>query len=198
MRDVNLKDLEADATAVAAVARMADEAHEAEMIAAGAMLAAAVTAVGPMALRAIGTRAKTASSQHNCDVNCCHPEEVTWTKERAVCLSDDRAGPADRRTSGTGGVYEGVDLLVTSAGRLFQLTYDGSWTQWQNGTSHWSAERLDYATAEAAVRDGWTAVEDHMRRLAEALHRYTAGDATKAAAARRERAERLAAAAKLI
>lgn len=189
--------IEAIRSAVPTVVREHEEseaAREEERIALAKLLDAVVVIAKP-ALRAVGTRPKTAWRIWYVD-SVRTDDETTLYPQRCVCLSVD-AGPCCKKTEQFAGIYHGFDLFVREDGAIIQFEYDGAWSNWQGSSSGWEATVTEYPSAHDAVRDGWTDVPDYIDRLAGILQEAL-GSRLKATTRARENAERLTATATLL
>ncbi len=131
-------------------------ARERETAAAAVLLERFVAMVKP-AVRALGSRPRI--SQRIFWVDCCQEEKVTRAPWRGVLLSPGSAGPEEDHPRANAGEYEGVELWLREDGTLIELTYSGSWSRWQGASSSWEAEEREYSSAAAAVKDGWSEVD---------------------------------------
>lgn len=182
--------IETLATAAGAAYDASCEATAAETAAEAELLTRVIAAAKP-GLRAISKRVKVSTSIAH---TYAEPECEYLPDVRAFCLSD-RKGARPGRQQGpndTRGSYGGADLLVTTDGRFLELDYSGEWSNWQGEGEAWKAEVREISALDVA--SDWT-ISHMIATLAEALESYKPEAQT---AKSRERAERLAALAKLI
>jgi hypothetical protein len=168
-------------------------AYGAERAAEAAVLEAALAAARP-ALRALVGRIvrEERTVWHD---NAYTSTERDYHEERGVLIAGTMAEQAHPRD--TDGRYTGEALYLLDNGQLAQVEWGGNWTKWQGRGSTMTGELRVYESPLACVEDGWDA-EEAVAGLAEALERQAAGRAPERAKAARERAERLAAVARLL
>lgn len=182
--------LESLKTAVAPVVASYDDAAKAsaeERDAEIALVGKILALVRP-AVRALGTRPEIASSWYVLRGDD-KTERAPWRGLILTC-APNKVGPSRRhgRDENTGD-YEGSDVFLRDDGELIMLTYSGTWSNWQNDRSEWTATERVLPVAEFV--EGWTAgkPEHLLKHLGELISK--AGDRTERAAAARERAEKL-------
>lgn len=196
--ETNTPDLSALASLANTVAAQHSElvdAVAAERAANVALLDAVVERIRP-ALRALASRIKT--GERTWWIGTTHTDtECTWSSDRGLYVGAADVGP-ERSNPGRDqnrGGYRGFDLFLTSDGRWLELAYTGGWSIWQGEETEWTAAEtyVDTATVE---RD-WGGT-DVIPRIVAALQSHADGKAPERAKAARERAERIAAVARLI
>jgi hypothetical protein len=168
-------------------------AYGAERAAEAAVLEAALAAARP-ALRALVGRIvrEERTVWHD---NAYTSTERDYHEERGVAVAG--SGPERLHPRDTDGRWAGHTLYLLEDGRLAQVAWGGTWTKWQGCGSTLTGELRIYESVLACIEDGWDA-EEAVAGLAEALERQAAGRAPERAKAARERAERLAAVARLL
>lgn len=158
------------------------EEHEAEVA-----LVTEVLAIVRPAVRALGTR-PFVSDAYIAGDNQLERTRASW---RGIALTTTKPG-AERlkvRRDDNDGAYGGSDVFLREDGKIIELTYAGSWSNWQNARCSWeSAEReisIDTFVAE------WTSAtpENLVEHLQEIV--AAAGDRGPKTAAARDRAGKL-------
>lgn len=96
---------------------------------------------------------------------------------------------------GNQGNYEGCGLFLRDDGQLVEVTWTGHWTRWQGRSSAFEAEVTVVTPREAM--DDWK-LSACVESIAKALEQVNTGNAKVVTQKARERAEKLAAVAKLL
>lgn len=107
----------------------------------------------------------------------------------------DGDGPEQDHPSANEGQYEGKALYLMESGTFAVLRYEGHWSRWQGATSEWEAEVVPL-TVEEVPANGWD-VDEVVKALAASLASHV-GKRTKTTQKARERADKLAALARLL
>lgn len=192
--ELNSAQLKSDVTVVVTEFDAAERAAEAELAAKSELLSNVIQLVKP-ALRAIGTKPQLSRRWVG------RRDDVTRYTKRCVALSCDQPMVGPERDSDnysdTRGGFEGQDLLLREDGAIVELTYTGSWSNWQGETSSWTATVKEYASVEEAMADGWDNVELYVSCIVDAVA-AAKGSREKSTKKAIERAEKLAALAALL
>jgi hypothetical protein len=161
-------------------------AHQ-EVITAEAVLLDRLIAIVKPALQALGTRPLRSYATSD-GKNGCNPwseeERFAW---RGICATDTRPGPSrDKRGDDNTGTYGSGDLFLCADGTWWELTYEGTWSNWQGATSSWEATAKSMTTAAVARKYDFEAI---IGRLCQVVTEV--GSREKATAKAKDRAERL-------
>lgn len=170
-----------------------DTAADEERTAETALLERIVELVRP-ALKALATR-PVIEERHTGHATMTARHHTVRADFRGVCLSDDNPGPLEDNGRDNTGAYCGSDLFLLDDGTFAELEYEGTWSRWQGSTSEWTATVKRLTPKEVAAEYD---LDQIIPRLHKHLVAYVTGNASKRAAAMHERAERLAAIAKLL
>lgn len=183
-----------DVEAIGALAPEVGEAHAALRSALadkrryeGKLLDSIVEMVRP-ALNAIASRVQIGEAFYSGEHN---GETKTYSSAfKGAALAGPGVVREKDRDGGFTGAYTGRTLYLTAAGSWVELTYDGSFNQWQGSRCHWQATETRHADGAAVVAAGFD-VEEIVRTLAQLLREQASGNASRRAARIRNEAERL-------
>jgi hypothetical protein len=142
-------------------------------------------------LKAIVSRIRSAERTAWHD-NAYTSSEYDHAEKRGVRVAGVK-GPQQIHPRDNSGQYEGEALFVMEDGSLAEGSYSGSWTRWQGQGSGWQMKLVSLSAVEAM--EGWE-LPEVLEGLAQALDAQL-GKRAEPAKAARERAEKLAAIAKL-
>jgi hypothetical protein len=170
-------------------AHAASEAAKADELAAQISLVTRILEIARPAARALGTRPSICDQFVVSGGGDSKEARAPW---RGIVLSckSRQIGPSRKKTSvdANDGDYEGEDVFLREDGKLVELSYKGSWSNWQGAHCAWhSVERV--ISVEEFCRDWDCAAPallvDHLQTLAN-----EAGDRDKATTKSQERASK--------
>ena len=169
------------------VAALADsEVAAADELAAQVALVTRILEIARPAVRALGSRPKT-SDNYIAGEGDVGSTRASWRGLILTCEPKE-TGPTRKkiRRDDNDGAFQGSDVFLRDDGQLVKLTYEGTWSNWQNARCGWTAEEKTI-TVEEFCRRGSAAGPDrlvtHLQSLADA-----AGDRAKATKTTRDRA----------
>jgi hypothetical protein len=139
------------------------------------------------AVRALGTR-PLISDSYIAGGNRLVYVRASW---RGIALTTTKPG-AERqkiRRDDNDGAYGGSDVFLREDGVLVELTYAGSWSNWQNARCAWESAEREISIAKFVAEWSCASPEsliDHLQEIVDA-----AGDRAPKTAAARDRAGKL-------
>lgn len=178
--DINTQQVQSTVAQVASEYAAAEAARGEQEAAEAALLERIISMVGP-ALPAI-------SSRQVIEYRCRQGEDGVRlrSKDRALRVE---GGPEDVREhrDASSGTTSGAALMLLSDGTWERWTYEGSWSIWQDSTSHYAVTRRPLTTLEVARKYD---LDDVLETILKALDaaKGTRATATRAA---QERATKL-------
>lgn len=175
-----------DTIAPIVAAHAESEAAKADELAAQVALVSRILEIARPAVRALGSRPLT-SNDYIAGEGGVGSTRASWRGLILTCEPKETGPTRDKlRRDDNDGSYEGCDVFLRDDGQLVELTYSGSWSNWQNSRCGWTAEE-ETITVEQFCRTCSAAEPDrlvaHLQAIADA-----AGDRVKATKATLDRA----------
>ncbi len=166
---------------------VADAAHE-DLIAAEAALLDRLAALVRPAIPAVGDRPVTLAASSDGKDGCNPWSNTARAPWRGIsAASDAKPGPTrDKRGDDNTGTYGSCDLFLRADGTWCELTYEGTWSNWQGALSSWLATEKVLTSAEVAREYD---VDEIVGRLCQVM--TAAGSRAKATAKAKDRADQL-------